>query len=472
MIAKPVISVFPKIENESDWKSCLNAIEWYLEPLKEVNRIVLLSDNIDDFANRPAWLEVTQSSPAALASQSDYALFWKADSFWAAPAALRRKAIIVDPYARQAAGDYLHAFASNISEGDPKLDSVRFSKALMDYDRQARVCIIGPGKSANHQTLESLKAKFSLVTIYLGTTIFEEDLTDICPPDIVIASDGPSQFGPTVTAQRYRDCLLSLMRKHGTKVLIPAGFRASVRAHWPADIADKIYAVPIQDRVTYGNNIAKDWTYEPTSNVLTALGLPCAAAISSHIILAGITTHEVSSSPRHFSHQQEASYQRHVAPIRAMHPAAIMDRPEYLAEHFVRLEAELAAYRGQGYIFEDVFGDVIGGSKEVFGVPRKMPFKLRLFQAVEYWQHRPVLPAFFIFILAAGLGAASERFIGLRMTGFIIAGFIALAGFCTLYFMRLRMNRMIARLENRLSHQQASQFQNLSDRLKTLEDKD
>ena len=55
--------------------------------------------------------------------------------------------------------------------------------------------------------------------------------------------------------------------------------------------------------------------------------------------------------------------------------------------------------------------------------------------------------------------------------GFLIAGGVAAFLVAGLLFLRLRQNRMSARLESKLSQQQAQQFANLSERLEALERK-
>ena len=66
---------------------------------------------------------------------------------------------------------------------------------------------------------------------------------------------------------------------------------------------------------------------------------------------------------------------------------------------------------------------------------------------------------------------AVEYSIGLHMLGFIIAGGVAAFLVAGVLFLRQRQNRLHARLESKLSQQQAQQFANLSERLEALERK-
>jgi len=76
-----------------------------------------------------------------------------------------------------------------------------------------------------------------------------------------------------------------------------------------------------------------------------------------------------------------------------------------------------------------------------------------------------------IFIIFGLLGMALQYIIGKEMLGFFIAGGLAAVLVAGLLFLRLRQNRMAARLESKLSQQQAQQFANLSERLEALERK-
>ena len=75
------------------------------------------------------------------------------------------------------------------------------------------------------------------------------------------------------------------------------------------------------------------------------------------------------------------------------------------------------------------------------------------------------------FIVFGLLGMALQYTIGKGMMGFLIAGGVAAFLVAGLLFLRLRQNRMTARLESKLSQQQAQQFANLSERLEALERK-
>ena len=114
--------------------------------------------------------------------------------------------------------------------------------------------------------------------------------------------------------------------------------------------------VPEVSALPAGHTLAKDWAYQPTSNVLTALALPFACGVSKSVYMIGISTHQTdvksgTVKPATFSHSRENDYHRHVADLFAHHPAAIMSRSNYLIDHYSRLNTDLAKHEKNGISF-------------------------------------------------------------------------------------------------------------------------
>jgi len=409
---------------------------------------------------------------------ADTIFFWKKEDFWAAKAAHRRKGLVVDEYAQQAVGDKLDAFMSQYVKPDYEGHRAAFFNAVKSRrPNLERALIIGSGPEMS--ALEGLTSKelTSTLSLYLSTSVLNEQACKACPPDIIIAVDGPSQFGPSETGQRYRERAAELVRKHNSLILVPAQHLPSIRAHWPADIQGNIFAVPLVRKVKTGHKFSEAWEYEPTSNVLTSFGLPCAASFTDNIQFAGVSVRpgpeSINTRMQHWTHMDEALYQRHVASMLAAHPASGQDNAGYLDRHHARLSQELSAYAAAGLSFSPLGGrplNIQPAQSDVETVQR-LPLKIKIFEAIAKAEHFPKRIVALCFILAGLLGMTLQYTIGKDMMGFLIAGGLAAFLVAGVLFLRLRQNRLAARLESKLSQQQAQQFANLSERLEALERK-
>lgn len=407
---------------------------------------------------------------------ADIIFFWQKDSFWAAKASHRRKGLVVDEYSQQAVGDKLDALVAQYISPDYSGHRKGFFeavKARRPVITQAILVGSGPDiASLKILTPEDLETSLSL---YLSTSVLNEQACAACPPDIIMAVDGPSQFGASATGRNYRDRAADLVRRYKSLILVPAQHLPSIRAHWPADIQDHIFAVPLTRKVKAGHRFSQDWQYEPTSNVSTSFGLPCAASFTDIIRFAGISAtlapQDINPHTHHWEHVDESLYQRHVAPMLAAHPASGQDNAGYLRRHQARLAQELSAYSAAGVTFSTLGGKPIEitPQKLAADTPQKLPLKVRFFESIAKAEHYPEAIIAATFILAGLLGTALQYSIGLSMLGFLITGGLAAILIAGVLFLRLRMNRMTARLESKLSQQQTQQFANLSERLEALE---
>lgn len=454
---------YPAIENEQTLLQCQNQAQWHLAPIKD--RIVT------EFPRSVA-------EAAASARTSDVIFFWEKSAFWGAKASYRRKGIVVDEYAQQAVGDTLDAFVARYIEPDDAQYSNRFFSAVQKrHSHINQALIIGSGPDMAVLERFDTSKRDTTLSLYLSTSVLNERACEIRPPDIIIAVDGPSQFGFSETARGYRDRTIELIRRHNSLMLVPAQHLPSIRAHWPDDIQNNVFAVPLSRLTKYGHAFREQWHYEPTSNVLTSFGLPCAASFTKSIIFAGISLTHDDENPdvksHHWDHMDEALYQKHVAPMLISHPASGQVDGGYLERHYSRLRHELTAYAASGIQFSKLGASPlkIEPVKYDKSATKKLPLKVRFFEYIAQIEHRPSLIISSSFILAGLLGTTLEYSIGWDMLGFIIAGSLAAFLVAGLLFLRLRQNRMTARLESKLSQQQTQQFANLSERLEALENK-
>ena len=434
---------------------------WHFAPLGEMIEII--------FPETPA-------EAKAAAKSSDVIFFWQKEAYWGAIAQMRRKGLVVDEFSEQAVGDRLDAFVANNLKLGITANQSKFLKTVQRKKPTAKsALIIGSGPDISDFKTSEPHSFDNSINIYLSTAIFDRSLMEACPPDVIIAADGPSQFALSQTASDYRLQAISALRRYSCVLLIPAQYWPSTQAHWPEDVREQIYAVPQTPHVTRGHSFADNWHYEPTSNVLTSFGLPCAASFVKNIRLAGISLSPrngpINANTQHWEHNDESHYQRHIAPMLAAHPASGQSDGRYLERHHDRLSQELLAYGAKGVSFSNlkyekiIFSDLETALK----TSRQSPLKIKLFNLIAKAEHHPWLITGAAFISAGLLGGAVEYSIGLAMLGFFIAGGFAAFFVAAILFLRLRQNRMSARLESKLSQQQAQQFANLSERLDALE---
>jgi len=452
---------YPALSDPAYMELYKHQAEWHLAPL---------GDNIS--VTHPS----TEHAARSALKTADIIFFWKADAFWGAPAKLRRKGLVIDEYGQQAVGDKLDAFVARYVSSDSVghkeafFNAVKSRKPLIE-----QAIIIGSGpdiSSLKALTASDLKTSLS---IYLSTSVLNDEVCAACPPDVIIAVDGISQFGPSETGQRYREKAAELVRKYNSLVLVPAQHLPSIDAHWPKDIRKNIFAIPLTRIVASGHSFKKSWEYEPTSNVSTSFGLPCAASFTNIIKFVGVslTLDEDLINPhtQHWEHIDESLYQRHVAPMLARHPASGQENAGYLKRHHTRFTQERAAYAALGVSFSKLGGEVLS-THSLEPIPtrsQKLSIRVRLFELISKIEHYPELVILTVFIITGLLGSALQYLIGLNMLGFLITGGIAAFLVAGLLFLRIRQTRMTARLESKLSQQQAQQFANLSERLEALE---
>ena len=417
----------------------------------------------------------TQAEAKSAAKLSDVIFFWQKDAFWGAAAGLRRKGLVVDEFAQQAVGDTLDAFVASKLKIDVAAHQSKFLQYVKTQKPNAKTAtLIGSGPDVS-ALQKSPPQGVTSINIFLSTAIFNTPITEMYPPDIIIAADGPSQFGPSQTAEDYRKRAIEALRRYNCALLIPAQYWPSVQTHWPEDIGKQIYAVPLTPNVSSGHSFAENWHYEPTSNVLTSFGLPCAVGFVGNIRFTGISLSPreaaVNAHTQHWAHENEARYQRHIAPMLAAHPASGQDDGSYLERHHNRLSQALSAYAAKGISFTHMNNQTITPSTSgaTHAIAPASPLKRKLFTLIAKAQHYPVAIAAGVFIFAGLLGAALEYTIGLSMLGFFIAGGFAAFFIIAVLFLRLRQNRLTAQLERKLSQQQAQQFANLSERLEAIE---
>lgn len=466
------LCVLPFLESDEDTDRVLALLDWHLAPIKDDVSLTIgaISGPRETALNVNT---VTETELNSQAKAADKVLFWKTSEFWAAPPAIRRKALRIDTSVELDVGDALDQFVHGHSP--ISLDIAAEQTKLTDvghYKANADVVIIGSGLMAPG-TLEHFSSP--PLAVYLGTTIFNAGLLNALPPDIIIAADVPSQLGHGRTAALYREKVTDLIRTHNSHVVVPAHHKGSVLCHWPDDVTDNFIFVPINAATPLANSLHIQLACRPTGNVLTTLGLPVAASLGTHVHLIGISLGEAGPDAS-WSHSEQSFYQRHTASMMIDHPAASAAGLAYMRRHLDMLHGQMKALsEAHGTNFMGPLGKAIDHSQSgpVDGnIGEPSALRLSIFKAVSKLEHQPlpILAGVFAVTCLVSLTAAATL-IGPTIAGFVMLALL-LTGMAALFlFTRIRMNRMMTDLQSKLSTQQTRQFKNLSDRLEAIESK-
>lgn len=478
---------YPALETADDARICARFIEWVLVPLA-LRATVKIPAASDLTCEWPGGCEVISSDMAIKAARSaDTVLVWSSSAFWAAPAWLRRKAVICDPYASFAASDTLNSWVSRTALLKRKIAGP--PEAFADMCEQARhenreVLLIGTGPTQDELLATDKQAQGNPLCIYMSGSVNNPALTAKFPPDIIVAADGASQFSALAPARDFKERVVAIMRSSRAILIVPAGVGGAVAAHWPDDLIAQILTLPFDMSVqTSRSSLNKRWAVVPTGNVMTTMALPIAKALSDQVRFAGVTLHEEERGAglrqAHWQHANAIEYYRSSADILAMEPASVLPQAGYRRRHFAGLNMQIRKLEAIGTSFRDMRGEPLPpapAAKSIQGayqsddfeslIARPRDFVIKKFEKA---QHFPGLLAVFLVGSVLLLTVMLMTLTTLEITLGALSALCLCALVAGLYLMRLRMNRMLLAMEGRLSRQQAAQFENISQRLKALE---
>lgn len=486
-LSNKTVRYAPQITQKDDFLCVLRQAEWYL-PLNADGIEVILpvsaalareiaTDGAISISNAIT-LSAAKTFPAA-----NKIMFWQRSAKFAATPDMRRKAVPADEYADPACGDIISAVFGRADQNRIDADAKQFAALCSDVRGQVRpVLMIGSGP---HETADlHLKSDGSSVNIFLSTAIFMDDLCRQFAPDIIVANDGPSQFDYGKTAQAFQIRVLELMELYPKlRMIVPDIYYNIIARQWPQSCLSRILFIPLtRDAAALPERFDVKWEMCPTRNVLTALGLPAARGLSDDIIFYGITLPETqaemaikpSAPRRHWGHRHNIKYQQHVADMIWRHPASVIVEGNYMDAHMGLLSYILARHNDDGGTLSiwpnrPVYSDLENLEDESMrlGAP---PLKQAVFNGLVWAENRPVFAAAGSAVICGLLYFIVEKIMSEFWPALAFGALIFL--FVMTYFMfRLRMSRMTAQMETRLSKQQATQFKNLSDRLESLEEK-
>jgi len=479
----PSIGFYPAIDNQDDLNLCKKYVHFNLQPLLQSTEVFISTTRnltVDNKTKDVRYLSEAELKLAVKTAQS--ILIWKMDAFWDAPAYIRRKAVICDPYTSFSATDTLNAWVSEkCNDTQPKTNNlpppILTLKKSADLNKRDVLII---GSAPNQKALNKLNKKSAgdPICLYMGSTVQDTDLTRRFPPDLIVAADGPSQFSDFAIAKSFRANVEAHLRTSQAYLIIPSTMTAISHNVFSKDILDKIITIPAVPspniaRLDFEKN-QTIWHTHQTGNILTTMALPIASKISMFIRLCGVTLpHEIGDGGSvHWNHIHDAKYAKRAAEILSREPGSILPVENYREKHMSNLGTMLNQLLYGRWAVKDHADNLITTTLNTVKQPHTAaPIWLRASTNIlSKLQHAPLKFFLVLYILIMVTSGLLAMQINIEITILIITclclTLIILGGL----LLRLRMNRAIAAAERRLSRQQALQFKNLSDRLSVFED--
>jgi len=481
MPAAPTLSYYPAASNDAEAGDIYWRAAWHFRALLEKGARVFVPAHVSQIPARPNYLcatekpgsdtpapTLTDRSALELARASDHVIVWSRPAYLNAPKWLRRKAVAADELCDFGAPEFCNALVNTLlrTPADAHNDQARYA-ALAERLKQSGqpALILGSGPSVELALNDS--ATSTSIRIYVGTAIQRRDLVARHPPDIIIAADAASQLGPSATAAAYREAVFAAQRRSDAYVLITEHNAAACRAWWPEDLLTRTIAIPETRRRAPGTPLTEDFSYQPTSNVLTSLALPAAASVSDDVYLAGFDG--ASAATAEWSHTAETDYQCAISAMVMAHPRFhIADYPAYYRSHRARLAAERTAFETQGLTLRPIHGapELAQDAPEEHGrLERSLTIRQWLYQHMDAAMDYPAS-----LTTATALAAASG---GAMISGWalaVLAGGGAAALAALFLHLRQRMNRMAAQTERNLAATQVRALRSIDARLQRLEE--
>jgi len=265
------ICFYPSICNVHDAAICTRLVNWALSPLSPRARIIIPTQIDLRSEDWPDYCEVINGRKLSqAAAKAETIIFWRGESFWAAPAKLRRKGLICDPYTSIAATDTLNAWVNDNCK--PLHDGSNIPNVFKDISKSSwaakrDVLIIGSSPSLSELMMSNKLELGNPLCLYMGGTIYNEELISRFPPDIIVAADGTSQFSGLKPALMFKEQVVALMKRTGVILMAPDVVSGFIEAHWPESVRPYILTLPYLDAEktvdTRDMSLHENWAIRP-----------------------------------------------------------------------------------------------------------------------------------------------------------------------------------------------------------------
>jgi len=405
-------------------------------------------------------------------------LAWNQGAIIGVPRKFRDKIIDVDPFMDISATDSLCRWvgcALNDSE-DLNANWASSLKILRTIKENRPVVVIGSGPhtlEARHRL--AAKNPFSL---YLGTSLHDQNLCSALPPDVIIAADGPGQFGTSRTARVIRSKFGDALAK-GSHLVVTEKL-GPIAKHLFSDFESQVHIVPIGDQ---DDRLWKTNRSRPLGNVLTTLGLPVAAVLAKgsrkgagEIETLGITL-EADKQNAHWKHSAQSAMSKTALDMLIHEPGSVLPDHNYRENHLRRLGEMIKELREAGIIIANSApANPFKNTSSPASSPRRpsfeqtiLAFLVRSLDYAENGRHEGMamsmgLSIFSLLALATGQISFATTAFGISIAALLAVAFLGL-------FLRLRMRRWTLMFERRRRQIAAAELAALTARLDQIEAK-
>ena len=471
------VSLYPQVERHQDLADLEWRTRWYFrQRLEAGERVVIpVKQGLRRALHPPFYLEADERTPSPLLSSEDAldvartaetVIVWDRSARLAAPAWLRRNAVIGDELCDVGAAENWSLAVSSVLTGDSER---RFREACARLRAENRCALlIGSGPSMPLAVDPGYCGPS--INIYGGSAVLHDDMIAAREPHFVAAPDIAAHLGPSKTAARYRERLFDVLDRSNALVLMPEPSWRSLTAWWPDRLKDRVIALPVAAQRKISDSFLDDFSYEPTSNVLTSFMLPAAAAVSTEFYFAGIDgrgdTLEESGVWRH---AREGDYRADLLDAALAHGRLhVVDIDAYYADHWARAAAICAAMSETGIAIHApaVIAGNAASLKQVALKRRKERYAQLLFSILDAADDRPNARNVAFGVVGAVLGGVAAMNI---VFGALAGAFILLIFAMGYFSLRMRMSRLAAIADRAQASEQSRAMMALGARIDMLE---
>jgi hypothetical protein len=221
-----------------------------------------------------------------------------------------------------------------------------FVQMLARLSGASRVAVFGTGPSMREVTPETLDAD---LVIACNSAVRDPEWIAAWNPRLIVFADPVFHFGPSRYAEEFRADLRRAADLTDSYLVIPDDHAALLERHMP-DLGHRVIGVePVRTGSFLTPSLSRI-AVARTSNVLTYLMLPFAAALGDEIAIAGCDGRDPNED-YFWKHDQERQYSDELMrSAMEAHPSFFRDRDygRYYREHCDLLDAQLAAIEDLG----------------------------------------------------------------------------------------------------------------------------
>ena len=182
------------------------------------------------------------------------------------------------------------------------------------------------------------KFKFEKYSEYeaipVNSIVKNEILLGKIQPKIIIASDPVYHSGPSRYAEKFRQALVSAMKKFGSFFIFPLRDSAIYEYYLPDGLKENLIGIPFNYSGNLNYNLQHSFSVNATENVLTNLQIPISAFLSDDISMVGYDGRGNVVEDKLWDYSNESQFNEEIASLIECHPSFFKrDNEKYLQKH-------------------------------------------------------------------------------------------------------------------------------------------